>query len=89
MTAKYGAALAEMRRRGLKVILAGNQPPQAKAALQRMDLPVDEIFTSAEWGVEKPDPAFFRKVAEVAGAEWRVDVGWLTGEVRSGPWRAQ
>ncbi|MGG2103564.1 MULTISPECIES: type II secretion system protein XpsH [unclassified Stenotrophomonas] len=23
------------------------------------------------------------------GAEWRVDVGWLTGEVRSGPWRAQ
>ncbi|PSD46775.1 type II secretion system protein GspH, partial [Stenotrophomonas maltophilia] len=22
-------------------------------------------------------------------AEWRIDVGWLTGEVRSGPWRAQ
>jgi len=21
-------------------------------------------------------------------AEWRIDVGWLTGEVRSGPWRA-
>ncbi|KAG1393237.1 hypothetical protein G6F59_014408 [Rhizopus arrhizus] len=22
-------------------------------------------------------------------AEWRIDVGWLTGEVRSGPWREQ
>ncbi|AWH28000.1 MULTISPECIES: GspH/FimT family pseudopilin [Stenotrophomonas] len=22
-------------------------------------------------------------------AEWRIDVGWLTGEVRSGPWQAQ
>ena len=22
------------------------------------------------------------------GAEWRIDVGWLTGEVRSGPWQA-
>jgi len=22
-------------------------------------------------------------------AEWRIDVGWLTGEVRSGPWRPQ
>ena len=21
-------------------------------------------------------------------AEWRIDVGWLTGEVRSGPWQA-
>ncbi|KAF1014045.1 MAG: hypothetical protein GAK31_03068 [Stenotrophomonas maltophilia] len=22
-------------------------------------------------------------------AEWRIDVGWLTGEIRSGPWRGE
>ncbi|MEV6971635.1 HAD family hydrolase [Hamadaea sp. NPDC051192] len=62
------AALGELRRRGLRVVIAGNQPPQARDALARMDLPADAIFTSAEWGVEKPEPAFFTKVAEVARA---------------------
>lgn len=61
-------ALTELRRRGLTVVIAGNQPPQAHAALEQMRLPADAIFASAEWGVEKPDPAFFAKVAEVAGA---------------------
>ncbi|NUT32611.1 MAG: HAD family hydrolase [Hamadaea sp.] len=60
-------ALGELRERGLRVIIAGNQPPQARAALEAMDLPADAVFTSAEWGVEKPEPAFFTKVAEVAG----------------------
>lgn len=60
-------ALAELQRRGLTVVVAGNQPPQALAALVAMRLPVDAVFTSAQWGVEKPDPAFFTKVAEVAG----------------------
>ncbi|GHJ44430.1 hypothetical protein Cs7R123_17720 [Catellatospora sp. TT07R-123] len=59
-------AFARLRDRGLAVIVAGNQPPQAKAALERMDLPADAIYTSAEWGLEKPDPAFFARVAEVA-----------------------
>ena len=96
------AALAELRRRGLKVIVAGNQPPQAKAALVRMDLPVDEVFTSAEWGVEKPDPAFYHKVAQVAGVSEqdilyvgdRLDndvlpaarAGMRTALIRRGPW---
>lgn len=62
-------AFAELRRRDLAVIIAGNQPPQAKAALERMDLPVDAIYTSAEWGIEKPHPSFFTKVAEVAALE--------------------
>lgn len=61
-------ALAALKATGRTVIIAGNQPPQAKAALQRMHLPADLIFTSAEWGVEKPDPAFYLKVAEVAEA---------------------
>ncbi|UGT45296.1 HAD family hydrolase [Nocardia yamanashiensis] len=61
------SALGELRRRGLRVIIAGNQPPQAKSALERMELPVDAIYTSAEWDLEKPDPKFFVRVAEVAG----------------------
>ncbi|MFE3029387.1 HAD family hydrolase [Nocardia tengchongensis] len=62
-------ALRELQRRGITVIIAGNQPPQAKSALERMDLPVDAVYTSAEWDLEKPDPAFFTKVADVAGVE--------------------
>jgi HAD superfamily hydrolase (TIGR01509 family) len=60
-------ALQGLRARGLRVGLAGNQPPQAKAALQAMNLPVDWIANSAEFGVEKPAPAFFANVAARAG----------------------
>lgn len=64
-------ALRLLRDGGLKIVIAGNQPPQARMALEKMDLAADAIFTSAEWGVEKPDPAFFAKVAAVAGAQAR------------------
>jgi len=60
-------ALAALRDAGLAVVVAGNQPPQARAALEAMDLPVDAIRTSDEWGVEKPDPVFFARVADLAG----------------------
>lgn len=60
-------ALAALRDAGLAVVVAGNQPPQARAALEAMDLPVDAIRTSDEWGVQKPDPGFFAKVAELTG----------------------
>lgn len=60
--------LAELCRRGKIVVIAGNQPPQAKTALEGMRLTVDAIFTSAQWGVEKPDQAFYLKVAQVAAA---------------------
>lgn len=95
-------ALAELKRRGRTVVIAGNQPVQAKAALERMELPADAIFTSAGWGVEKPDQGFFLKVAEVAGAAPaqicyvgdRLDndvlaagkAGMRTAFIRRGPW---
>ncbi len=60
-------ALAALRDAGLGVVVAGNQPPQARAALEAMHLPVDAIRTSDEWGVEKPEPGFFARVAELAG----------------------
>ncbi|MDA2811472.1 HAD family hydrolase [Nocardiopsis sp. RSe5-2] len=61
-------ALAELRAMGLGVVVAGNQPAQARAALEAMDLPVDAVHVSEEWGLEKPDPAFFERVVREVGA---------------------
>jgi HAD superfamily hydrolase (TIGR01549 family) len=95
-------ALAALRVAGYQLIVAGNQPPQAYDALVAMDLPVDGVHTSAAWEVEKPDPAFFAKVAAVAGRAPREilyvgdrldnDVlpakaaGMRTALLRRGPW---
>jgi HAD superfamily hydrolase (TIGR01549 family) len=95
-------ALSALRRLGLTVVVAGNQPAQAKAALEAMALPVDAIFTSAQWGVEKPDQAFYRMVARVSGTQPqhilyvgdRLDndvlaaaqAGMRTALLRRGPW---
>ncbi len=59
--------LTALRARGYKVLIAGNQPIEAEAALARLELPVDVIASSAGWGVSKPDPQFFTKVIEAAG----------------------
>ena len=59
--------LATLRQQGYKVLIAGNQPVEAAAALARLDLPADLIATSEGWGVSKPDPRFFAKVIEAAG----------------------
>lgn len=62
-------ALAGLRAAGVQVVIAGNQPTRAYDALVAMDLPVDSIHTSDGWGVAKPAPAFFAKVAAVVGRE--------------------
>jgi HAD superfamily hydrolase (TIGR01549 family) len=59
--------LTELRARGYKVLIAGNQPIEAEAALARLDIPADVIASSGGWGVSKPDPRFFAKVIEAAG----------------------
>jgi FMN phosphatase YigB (HAD superfamily) len=59
--------LTALRELGYTVMIAGNQPVEAEAALRRLGLPADIIASSAGWGVSKPDPAFFAKVIEVAG----------------------
>ncbi len=58
--------LTELRARGYKVLIAGNQPIEAEAALARLNIPADVIASSAGWGVSKPDPRFFAKLIEVA-----------------------
>jgi FMN phosphatase YigB (HAD superfamily) len=59
--------LTALRERGYKVLIAGNQPVEAEAALIRLAVPADLIASSAGWGVSKPDPRFFAKVVEAAG----------------------
>jgi HAD superfamily hydrolase (TIGR01549 family) len=59
-------ALEELRRRGVWIGIAGNQTVRAAQRLRGLNLPVDEIATSGEWGVAKPDPEFFHRVAAMA-----------------------
>ncbi|HET7077151.1 MAG TPA: HAD family hydrolase [Chloroflexia bacterium] len=58
--------LQALRAAGYRIGLAGSQPERTEGILQAMDLPVDVIASSAGWGVEKPAPAFFARVAEAA-----------------------
>lgn len=59
--------LRALKAAGFQVGLAGNQPEEAEGALHALGAPADFIASSARWGVEKPSPAFFAKVAEAAG----------------------
>ncbi len=64
-------ALASLRAAGLRIGIAGNQPRGVAEALAALDLGADFIATSNDWGVSKPDPRFFARVAESCGAEPR------------------
>ncbi|MDA8369530.1 MAG: HAD family hydrolase [Nocardiopsaceae bacterium] len=59
-------ALTTLRDRGLWVGVAGNQTTRAAELLRALDLPVDAVATSGEWGAAKPDPAFFSRVIDMA-----------------------
>lgn len=59
-------ALAALREAGLRLAVMANQPVEAMPFL--CTLPVDAVAVSAEWGLEKPDPAFFRKICDVLDA---------------------
>jgi HAD superfamily hydrolase (TIGR01549 family) len=59
-------ALAELRARGVWVGVAGNQTVRAARLIRQLELPVDAVATSGEWGVAKPDPSFFKRVVDLA-----------------------
>ena len=95
-------ALSELRRLGVRVVIAGNQTERAGHLLRGLDLPVDVIATSAEWGVAKPQPEFFQRVMQVAQTAPSATVyvgdhpandifpakaaGLRTAHLRRGPW---
>jgi FMN phosphatase YigB (HAD superfamily) len=95
-------ALSRLREAGVWLGVAGNQTVRSGAILRWLALPVDLIATSDDWGVEKPDPAFFERIARVApcaadeilyvGDRLDNDIrpaaaaGLRTALIRRGPW---
>lgn len=95
-------ALAALAAAGYRLGIAGNQPARAGPALAALDLPVELLGISATWGVTKPDPAFFARIASeldlppaaVAYVGDRVDndvepaarAGMRAIWIRRGPW---
>ena len=47
--------------------IAGNQTTRAGRFLRELNLPCDILATSDDWGVTKPDEAFFSKLIAVSG----------------------
>lgn len=87
---------------GYRIGVVGNQPARAQAALADLGLPIDVLATSSHWGVHKPDPRFFARIAaeldlpvsEIAYVGDRVDndvrpaaaAGMRAIFIRRGPW---
>lgn len=94
--------LRELKQRDIKIGLAGNQPREAEAELARLGVSIDLIGSSEGWGVEKPSPAFFARIAqeanlppnEIAYVGDRIDndvapaadAGMKSIFIRRGPW---
>jgi HAD superfamily hydrolase (TIGR01662 family) len=94
--------LGRVRALGLRVGIVGNQTAAMERWAREAALPADVIASSASLGVRKPDPAFFKRVAELMACEPaeiayvgdRVDndvlpaaaVGLRAIHVRRGPW---
>ncbi len=57
----------ELKEAGLFIGIAGNQPTERRRDLQEMNLSADLIATSQGWGVKKPDPGFFERIASESG----------------------
>ena len=91
--------IARLRESGYRVCASGNTPSFVENDLRGH---LDAVGSSETWGVHKPDPAFFARVMELAGAEPgkiayvgdRVDndvgpaiaAGLVAVHIRRGPW---
>ena len=94
--------LAALKADGYFVGVAGNQTARAGRLLHELNLQVDLIATSDDWGAEKPTLAFFEKLVESSGCAPdeiayvgdRLDndilparaAGLTTVFIRRGPW---
>ncbi|MHA3022333.1 HAD family hydrolase [Mycobacterium sp. BMJ-28] len=90
------------RTAGFIVGVAGNQPRNIVTKLAGLGFSVDFVASSAEWGVVKPSPDFFRRVisaAQLSAPEIMYigdrldndilpahDAGLRTALIRRGPW---
>ena len=58
--------LLALRKAGLVLGVAGNQPEGCEQALRDAGVEADILASSAAWGVEKPSPEFFARIVEAA-----------------------
>jgi HAD superfamily hydrolase (TIGR01549 family) len=95
------SCLRAVRAAGLVVGVAGNQTA-ALEAWAREALPVEVVTSSASLGVRKPDPRFFERLVELAGARRdevayvgdradndarpAAEAGLVAFHLRRGPW---
>jgi len=91
--------IARLREAGVRVCASGNTPRSVEDDLRER---VDAVASAASWGVQKPDPAFFAHVVELAGVAPekiayvgdRVDndvrpaiaAGMVAVHIKRGPW---
>jgi HAD superfamily hydrolase (TIGR01662 family) len=53
----------QLKASGYRLGVTGNQPEGAAEQTAELGLPFDFVGSSAQWGVVKPDPAFFERIA--------------------------
>lgn len=87
---------------GYRLGVAANQPAATAEVIKGLGIPLDLVAMSAAWGLHKPDPAFFERIArelelpaaEIAYVGDRVDndvrparaAGMTSVFLRRGPW---
>lgn len=87
---------------GYRLGVAANQPAATASVIAGLGIPLELVGMSAEWGLHKPDPAFFDRIARdldlppaaIAYVGDRVDndvrparaAGMTAVFVRRGPW---
>ena len=58
--------LRNLKKAGYLVGIAGNQPEGCEAALRNAGIDADVVASSSAWGIEKPSPVFFERIASEA-----------------------
>jgi HAD superfamily hydrolase (TIGR01549 family) len=87
---------------GYRLGVAANQPTATAAVIQGLGIELELVAMSAEWGLHKPDPAFFERIAQelelppaaIAYVGDRIDndvrpalaAGMTAAFLRRGPW---
>ena len=96
------ASIAALLDAGYRLGVVGNQPVRTEALFNAIDVPFELVASSDGWGVAKPDPRFFERVAaefrlsptEIAYVGDRLDndvgpaatAGMCSVFIRRGPW---
>jgi FMN phosphatase YigB (HAD superfamily) len=96
------SVLRQLKSAGYQIGITGNQPSGAVQQIAALGLPLDFSGSSADWGISKPDPAFFRQISigldlpydQILYVGDRLDndvlpaqeIGMHAAFIRRGPW---